>query len=129
VLPLLADIPTGRAAGVRSEAVLRAGLVVAEAGPGERARHEREVAERLQAARACPAEVPTGDPDGPCVRHAVAVRPSRACPSGLGARPHGTAVDAGQDAVAECVAFLPGRATCPGCKVAFGLVGSAAGAA
>jgi hypothetical protein len=61
-LPLLADIAGGRAPGVPTEAVLMAGLIVAEADAEERARREREVAELLPVARACLAEVPADDP-------------------------------------------------------------------
>lgn len=61
-LPLLADIATGPAPGIATEAVLMAGLIVAEADAEERARREREVAELLPVARACLAEVAADDP-------------------------------------------------------------------
>lgn len=56
-LPVLGDIATGRAPGGREQAVLMAGLIVAEADASLRARYASRIAQLIPAARVCLAEV------------------------------------------------------------------------
>ncbi|MGW4560863.1 hypothetical protein ACWEN3_00190 [Streptomyces sp. NPDC004561] len=62
-LPVLADIATGRAPGERKQAVLMAGLIVAEADTAQRALYDSQIAALAPAARACLAEVPVEEPE------------------------------------------------------------------
>ncbi|MGW9032770.1 hypothetical protein ACWGQ5_54400 [Streptomyces sp. NPDC055722] len=62
-LPVLADIATGRAPGERKQAVLMAGLIVAEADMAERALYASQITELTPAARACLIEVPADEPE------------------------------------------------------------------
>lgn len=62
-LLILAAIAAGRAPGARDQAVLMAGLIVAEADTEERGRYATEVAELLSVARSCLAAVPAEAPE------------------------------------------------------------------
>ncbi|MER5182605.1 hypothetical protein ABT009_30350 [Streptomyces sp. NPDC002896] len=164
-LPTLADIATGRASGARKEAVLMAGVIVAESGAEQRAYYAAEVTELLSAARVCltaasadapetfvylvqcllafegvpiwsqrlellfeefEAECPEcealtgillGEYSNECDADLHPARPGEL--TGIGARVHNMARDAGHDQVAEWVTHLFGQVTCPECETTF----------
>ncbi|WP_139238089.1 hypothetical protein [Streptomyces pini] len=62
-LPLLADIAAGRAPGDRRQAVLMAGLIVAEADAARRSHHASRITELASVAHACLSDVPAAEPE------------------------------------------------------------------
>ncbi|WP_443305932.1 hypothetical protein [Streptomyces sp. KR55] len=62
-LPVLADIATGRAPGERKQAVLMAGLIVAEADTAQRACYASQITELTLAVRVCLTEVSADEPE------------------------------------------------------------------